>query len=77
MAGQAKLLVERIIRERSRGNPMIAVIMEKKMILKGVNPKKWHALSEDDPAEIALLRRIAGEFGVQCEPLREGRGDGE
>jgi hypothetical protein len=65
MAGQVKALAERIIRERAKGNPIIALSTETKMILKGVNPKKWHEFSPDDPPAIAALLQIANEFGVK------------
>jgi hypothetical protein len=65
MPGQVKALAERIIRERSKGNPIIALSTETKMILKGVNPKKWHDFSPDDPVAIAALTEIAVEFGIK------------
>jgi hypothetical protein len=65
MAGQIKALAERIIQERSKGNPIIALSTETKMILKGVNPKKWHAFSPDDPSALAALSQMAAEFGIR------------
>ena len=64
MAGQVKSFAERIIQERSKGNPIIALSTETKMILKGVNPKKWHEFSHDDPAALDALKKIAAEFGI-------------
>ena len=64
MAGQVKIMIDRIIRERSKGNPVAAITTETKLILKGVNPKQWRDFSPDDPAIIELLKQIAGDLGV-------------
>ena len=62
MAGQVRDLIGTIVRERSKGNPVVAIATETKIILNGINPKKWHAGSPDDPQTIALLNQIAQPY---------------
>ena len=64
MAGKIKNLIDLIIEKRSNGNPTIVGTTRAKLVLKGVNPNHYTASSEDDPAVIEQLRRIAKEFGV-------------
>ena len=66
MAGEIRALIDRIIKERAKGNPVIAITTETKIILKGVNSKQWHEGSNDDPKTLALLKEIAREFGVDA-----------
>jgi hypothetical protein len=64
MAGQVKMMIDTIIRERSQGNPVTAITTETKLILKGINPKRWRDFSPDDPETIELLKQVATEFGI-------------
>ncbi len=64
MAGQIKSMIDRVIAQRSRGNPTIAVTTRTKFILKGVNPDRFDPASPDDPAIIAKIKTIAVEMGV-------------
>jgi hypothetical protein len=65
MAGRIKEMIERIIQERSKGNPTIASTTEAKIILKGINPTQYSANSEDDPKVLEKLKLIASEFGIK------------
>jgi hypothetical protein len=62
MAGQIKHMIDEIITKRSKGNPTIASTTKTKLILKGINPDKYTALSEDDPLVIKKLRELAKEL---------------
>jgi hypothetical protein len=64
MAGQIKSTIDRIIEQRSRGNPTIASTTKTKFILRGVNPDRFDSSSADDPAILAKVRAIAAEMGV-------------
>lgn len=64
MAGQIKHLINTIIAKRSRGDKSVAALTEVKIILKGIDPDKYTALSADDPATIAKVKTIAAELGV-------------
>lgn len=64
MAGQIKKIIDRIIEERSKGNPAIAQMTIAKLILKGLNPNKFNDMSEDDPDIINRLINIAKQLNV-------------
>jgi hypothetical protein len=64
MAGQIKKIIDRIIEERSKGNPAIAQMTIAKLILKGLNPNKFDSCSEDDPEVISKLLNIAKQLNV-------------
>jgi hypothetical protein len=62
MAGQIKALLDRIVVQLSKGDPVLASYVEVKLILRGVDPAKYTAESADDPAVIAKIRAIAHEL---------------
>jgi len=64
MAGQVKALLDRIVAERSQGNPILVATTRTKLILKGFDPEKYDASSPDDAAVIARLRQLAAELNV-------------
>jgi hypothetical protein len=64
MAGKVKVMIEQIIKERSKGNSTIEMTTRTKIILKGVNPDQWTASSIDDPKVIGQVTQIAKELGV-------------
>jgi hypothetical protein len=64
MAGQIKIFIDKIIQERSKGNPTIAATTQTKLVLKGINPGAWTTTSEDDPQVISKIKIIAQEFGI-------------
>ena len=63
MAGQIKRMIEIIIQERAKGNPLIERTTRTKLLLKGINPNKYNELSPDDPQIIEHLKRLALEMG--------------
>jgi len=64
MSGQVKSLIDKIISERSKGNPTIVNTTKTKLILKGIDPDKWDAASPDDVQVISKVKQIAQELGV-------------
>ena len=64
MAGRIEHMINTIIKERSKGNSTIASTTRTKLMLKGVNPDKYHSTSPDDPAVIARLQAIGAEMGI-------------
>jgi hypothetical protein len=64
MAGKVKIMIERIIKERAKGNATIEMTTRTKIILKGVNIDQWTALSNDDPTIISKVTQIAKDLGV-------------
>jgi hypothetical protein len=64
MAGQVKVMIDKIIDERSKGNSLLASTTQTKLILKGFDPAKYDASSPDDPQVIARLRQVAADLNV-------------
>ena len=65
MAGQIKKMLDEIIRQRSKGDTTLMSTTKTKLILKGFNPDKFTALSEDNPDVINKIRAVAAEMGVK------------
>lgn len=64
MAGQLKRMIERVIEERAKGNPTLAVTTKTKLLLKGIRVDDFTDASPDDPAMVQRVRAAAGELGV-------------
>lgn len=58
-------MIDEIIRQRSRGNPAIKEMTIAKLILKGINPNKFHESSPDDAIIIKRLTNIAKELNIK------------
>jgi hypothetical protein len=64
MAGQIKRLIDSLIAQRSKGNPVIKATTTTKLILRGIDPSRYGVLSADDPEVIGRLRAIAAEMKI-------------
>jgi hypothetical protein len=64
MAGQLKSMIERVVQERAKGSPTLAVTTRAKLLLKGIPVNDFTDKSADDPAMIQRVRVAAGEMGV-------------
>lgn len=64
MAGQIKALIDRIVNQRAKGNPLVVQTTLAKLALKGVNPDRFTSASPDDAAVIARVKLIAADLGV-------------
>ena len=62
MAGKIKQMIDMIIAQRAKDNQMLAGVIKTKLMLKGIDPNKFTALSDDDPAIIAKLEAVAKEL---------------
>jgi len=67
MAGQIKRLIDEIVEQRAKGNPLLVETTRAKLIFKGLNPARFHGGSPDDPKIIAKVRAIAVDLGVELE----------
>lgn len=65
MSGKIRRMIDTIIQERSKGNPVIIEMTKSKFILKGINPDKFDSNSVDDPIIIEKLLHISKEFNVE------------
>lgn len=62
MAGKIKQLIDTIISQRTKDNPMLAGVIKTKLMLKGIDPNKFTPQSDDDPAIIAKLKVVIKEL---------------
>ncbi len=62
MAGKIKQMIDTIINQRAKDNPMLAGVVKTKLMLKGIDPNKFTAQSDDDPAILAKLEAVAKEL---------------
>ncbi len=62
MAGKIKQMIDTIIAQRAKDNPMLTGVVKTKLMLKGIDPNKFTAQSADDPAIIAKLEIVAREL---------------
>jgi len=58
MAGKIKQMFDAIINQRAKDNPMLVGVIKSKLMLKGIDPGKYTATSDDDPAIIAKLEAV-------------------
>jgi hypothetical protein len=64
MAGNIKRMIDRIVEQRAKGNPIVIDTTKAKLSFKGVNPDRFTSASLDDPAIEAKLKDIAADMGV-------------
>lgn len=62
MAGKIKQMVDTIISQRAKDNPMLVGVIKTKLMLKGIDPNKFTPHSDDDPAIIAKLEAVIKEL---------------
>jgi hypothetical protein len=63
--GTAKRVIDDIIQQRSKGNPILATATRTKLLLKGINPNTFTMETPDDPTVMNKLRSICRELGVR------------
>jgi len=72
MAGQIKHMIDSIIQQRAKGDPLIRIMTKSKLILRGVDPDRFDGSSADDPAVVAVLQVIAAELGTTLKSGPQG-----
>jgi len=65
MAGQIKHMIDTIISQRGKGDPMLISIIKTKLILKGIHPDKYLGDSPDLQPVMMKLEKLAQELGVR------------
>ncbi len=65
MAGKIKHMIDQIIKEKSKQDPALAHMVNAKICMKGIIPKKYDENSPDDPVIIEKLIGIAKDLGVR------------
>lgn len=71
MPGQIKHLIDSIILQRAKGDPLIVIMTKSKLVLRGVDPDRFNDESEDNSEVLAIVRAIAAELGTEVEPSQE------
>jgi len=64
MAGKIKVMIEKIVQDKAKGNETIAKCVRTKLILKGIAVDKYTANSPDDAEIINKITKVAKELGV-------------
>jgi hypothetical protein len=72
MAGQIKQMIESIVEQRAKGDPLIRIMTRSKLILRGVDPDHFDGSSRDDPEVMAIIEAIAAELGTPLESDLKG-----
>ena len=62
MAGKIKQMIDSIIDQRAKGNSMLEGVIKTKLMLKGIDPKKYTLQSDDDPAVLGKLEALMKDF---------------
>jgi hypothetical protein len=62
MAGKIRQMIDSIIDQRAKDNPMLERVIKTKLILKGINPNKYTLQSEDDPLILGKLEKMIAEL---------------
>jgi len=63
MPGKVKRMIDSIIEQRSRGDPVLLKTTKTKLMLKGINPDRFTLKSEDDPKILEKLNKLMKELG--------------
>jgi len=71
MAGQIKQMIDAILQQRTKGDPLIRIMTKSKLILRGVDPDRFNGGSADDPQVMAIVKSIAVELGTPLESSQE------
>lgn len=66
MPGQIKEMIDLIIQQRAKGNQAIEYAVRTKLILKGIDPKKYGAASADDAEVLGKLQSLARELEARA-----------
>ncbi|MHC1697251.1 MAG: hypothetical protein AB9919_04120 [Geobacteraceae bacterium] len=62
MAGKIRQMIDSIINQRAKDNPMLERVIKTKLILKGINPNKYTLQSEDDPVVLGKLEKMIADL---------------
>ncbi|MGA7828598.1 MAG: hypothetical protein WCA04_13100 [Geobacteraceae bacterium] len=62
MAGKIRQMIDSIITQRAKDNPMLERVIKTKLILKGINPNKYTLQSEDDPVVLGKLEKMIADL---------------
>jgi hypothetical protein len=64
MAGQINRMLQRLITTRAKGDAILEMTTTTKLVLKGLDPRKYTDSSPDDPKVLELVRQVAKDMNV-------------
>jgi hypothetical protein len=62
MAGRIKLLIDELVRLRTKSNPKVEPFVRAHLVLNGLDPDAFNMASADDPEKIRLLENMIRDF---------------
>jgi hypothetical protein len=62
MAGKIKMMIDALVEQRAKDNPMLQGVIRTKLMLKGIDSKKFTLQSDDDPAIISKLEALVKDL---------------
>lgn len=65
MAGKIKSLLDQIITEKAKGDPIMEKLTKTKLLVKGIRVENYTSSSDDDPVVLQKLQQVAQDFGLQ------------
>jgi hypothetical protein len=65
--GKVKLILDAIITQKSKGDPVAAMSIKKKFVAKGVDPDRYGYTTPDHPILLKKLETLAANIGVRFE----------
>jgi hypothetical protein len=65
MAGRVKQLIDELIELRAGGNQGVAHFLKAHLMLNGIDPSRYTALSDDDSQKELRLESMISEFSKQ------------
>lgn len=60
-------MLDAIIEQRAKGNPILIETTKARLALRGFDPKKFTNSSPDDPALVERVKEIAAQLGTRVE----------
>jgi hypothetical protein len=64
MPGKVKKMIDNLIAQKAGSSTVMVNVLVTKLILKGIDPSKFNATSQDDPAMMAKVSAAAKEMGL-------------
>lgn len=65
MAGQIKKMIDNYVTQMSQGDPTRVGLIQSKLCIQGIIPKKYDESSTDDPVVIEKIRTIAKQANIK------------
>ncbi len=64
MSGKIKTMLDQIILEKAKGDPIMEKLTKTKLLVKGIRVENFTPISEDDPVMLQKVKQVAQDFGV-------------